>query len=856
MIMGMKKIPELLAPAGSIESLRAAVSAGANAVYLGGKKFGARNLASNFTAEELKEAVDYCHSRNVRVYVTHNTLVHDSEIPDSVNELYSLFSAGVDAVLLQDYGVLSLASELITGLELHASTQMTIHNPEGVLWAAEKGISRVVLSREMSLEDISAVRNSPGTEDTGLEVFIHGALCCSYSGQCLLSSMIGGRSGNRGLCAQPCRKEYEILSLEYDESGKIREKRKQGSCYIMSPADLCTYPKLDLIAGSGVNSLKIEGRMKSPEYVATVVSVYRRALDMIAEGRWSPSEEDEGSLLLAFNRGFTGGYISGESGQAIMSVDRPGNRGVYAGKVVRYDPAKRKVTVRADGRVVPQAGDGILIRQAGRGEDFGLEIPGNAEERGKEISFHVKYPVVPESSVYITKSISLAKKAKEIASSPGGVAKKIPVCLRIDFDGKVPVATASFLSLHGELSYEFRAGFAMEEAKSRPVGPDKLKEIFCKTGNLQFEVEKYESIYEGGLFAPVSLLNEFRRDLFAGIERRLIEVCQPTEEEKGEAAERINMFLSSIRPQGAGHQSMAANPAVSVYVSSAGSAEAALRGGCSRLYCEIETSRAGDTGTYARELAKAISTAQKYNAEFIWKWPRITDRSFFKTAEEILNLLGDEKPDGIIVENPGDGIAAMRIGEGIHLFGGQGLNIFNHPAVRMFSADYTLLTLSCELNRSELKTLCGMADSCSNRPLLEYMIHGPAEIFISENNLPESSLGEKYSPGRDYGMADSTGRIFPVLVDGYGRTHVYNSAVTCLIDSIPWVLDTGIDGISLDLRLSPPETVEKAVALYNEAIAASREKGRERSAVLSSLKKKISKLYGGEITAGHFNRGV
>jgi putative protease len=396
----------------------------------------------------------------------------------------------------------------------------------------------------------------------------------------------------------------------------------------------------------------------------------------------------------------------------------------------------------------------------------------------------------------------------------------------------------------------------MEKAKSRPVNPDDLKNIFCRTGNLQFGVAAWESGYEGGLFAPVSLLNEFRRDLFAGVERILAGVCLPPEDEISKAKEKIGTFLSSLCSQGNESPSKATDPVLSVYVSSIRSTEGALRGGCRRIYYELETTPDVDGTVYAGELAEAIIMARKYGAEFIWKWPRITDRSFFKTAGEILETAGDDGPDGIMVENTGDGIAAADITGDIPLYGGQGLNIFNHSAVGMFSGDYRLLTLSCELNRSELKKLCGLAGGLPHHAMLEYVVHGPAELLVSETDLIASSAGNEYSPGGSYGAADSTGRIFPVRVDGYGRTHVYNSAVTCLIDALPEVLATGVDGISLDLRLSSPGIVEKTVNIYKKAIVESGKPARERSGSLASLKKEFAGLYCGEITAGHFNRGV
>ena len=399
----------------------------------------------------------------------------------------------------------------------------------------------------------------------------------------------------------------------------------------------------------------------------------------------------------------------------------------------------------------------------------------------------------------------------------------------------------------------------MEDAKSRPVDPEDLRNVFCKTGNIQFEVADYESDYRGGLFAPVSLLNEFRRDLFDGIEKRLIDVCLPSGDKIAGSAEGRDLFLSTLTnrksvmpPRQAGH-------AISVYVSSPACAKAALDAGCNRVYYDMKTATWIDSSVYAHELEEGISAASECGAEFVWKWPRITDRSFFRTTEEILESLGDSKPDGIMVGNVGDGVAAKRIAKEIPLYGGQGLNIFNHLAVGMFSGDYRLLTLSCELNRFQLKRLCGLAAAnISSRPLLEYVAFGPSEILISENNLPATSLGKKYSPSEEYGIADTTGRIFPVQVDAYGRTHVYNSAVTCLIDSPPEIFAAGIDGISLDFRLYSPEFAGKITDLYVKAATLLHGAGKKSSGSgsLNLLKKEIMSLYRGEITAGHFYRGV
>ncbi|WP_243671223.1 U32 family peptidase, partial [Methanoculleus chikugoensis] len=278
---------------------------------------GARHYAANFSDEELESAVGYAHLHGVRVYVTVNVLVRDAELPPGVARyLLHLYELGVDASWCRTSGVAALAREIVPDLTLHASTQMAIHNREGVARAAREGLSRVVLARELTLaeiEDIAADAEARG--GIGIEVFAHGgALCYCYSGQCLLSSVIGGgRSGNRGMCAQPCRKPYRLVTAATDEYGRPKDLRaRPGSDrYLLSTRDLSVYPRLGLLARAPVASLKIEGgRMRSVEYVATVTDIYRRALDAIAAGEdWSPSREDMRDLALAFNREFTEGYI-------------------------------------------------------------------------------------------------------------------------------------------------------------------------------------------------------------------------------------------------------------------------------------------------------------------------------------------------------------------------------------------------------------------------------------------------------------------------------------------------------------------------------------------------------------------
>ncbi len=342
-------IPELLAPVGSKESLMAAVENGADAVYFGGTLFSARQYAANFDREELEWTIDYAHVRGVKAYVTVNTLIKDSELEEAHDYLRFLCSAGADAVIVQDLGILKLLREQLPEFPIHASTQMTIHNAEGVKFLQEMDVKRVVLARELTLDEIKRIKSETGME---IETFIHGALCFSYSGQCLLSSMIGGRSGNRGYCAQPCRKKYRADEVEG---------------YLLSPKDLNMSEDIPALVEAGIDSFKIEGRMKRPEYVAGVVRVYRGLIDryLDAPAKFHVTEDEKHTLRQLFNRGFTTGYFFGNPGSELMSRKYPHNIGTQLGKVVDCEPRKKQVSILLEAPLNTGDGIGIGMREAG-----------------------------------------------------------------------------------------------------------------------------------------------------------------------------------------------------------------------------------------------------------------------------------------------------------------------------------------------------------------------------------------------------------------------------------------------------------------------------------------------------------
>ena len=342
---------ELLAPVGSFESLKAAVQNGADAVYLGGKDFSARASANNFDREELKEAVKYAHVRGVRVFVTTNTLIKQNELEDFIDYVKFLYDINIDALILQDIGAAMTIKKLLPDFELHASTQMVAHSLEDVKYLESVGFDRVVLARELNVDEIKNICDNTNVD---IEVFVHGALCVCYSGQCLMSSMIGNRSGNRGRCAQPCRQRYTMIDIytgeEIDSNGD----------YLLSTRDLNAIEEINQVIDAGVYSLKIEGRMKKPEYVATVVGNYRQAMDeYLRTKKVNVSHDIMADLYTIFNRKFTKGLLLGEVGKDVMNSQVPNNQGLYIGRVVDYNKKAKRLKIALEENL--KKGDGINL---------------------------------------------------------------------------------------------------------------------------------------------------------------------------------------------------------------------------------------------------------------------------------------------------------------------------------------------------------------------------------------------------------------------------------------------------------------------------------------------------------------
>jgi putative protease len=484
----MKK-PELLAPVGSIESLYAAIEAGADAVYLSGKKYGARVYANNFNDEELIEAIKYAHIYGVKVYVTVNTIIYEYEVEDFINYIDMLHKNNVDAIIIQDIGMFDLIRKTYPNLEIHISTQMHVHNIEGVKFFEKLNAQRVVLARETDINTIKEIKKNTNIE---IEVFTHGALCISYSGQCLMSSLIGGRSGNRGACAGCCRLPYDIIN-----NNKIINEDK----YPLSTKDLMTLDHIQELIESGIDSFKIEGRMKRPEYVYQVVSLYRKAIDSYMNtGKSNITQNDIKEMKKLFNREFTSGYLFNE--KYIINGKRPNHQGIEIGEVINYKNGhvyiklKEKINIHDGIRIIGKSDKGLMLNKM-----FINKTSVKEANKGDIINFKYEY-VKPKSIVVKTTDY---KQIEEINKNIENKTRKVSI------QGKITLKEKAILELTDRKNTIKIEENIIEPAKNNPIKKETIQKQINRLKETPFKLEKLEIIMDDNIFINIKNLNELRR---------------------------------------------------------------------------------------------------------------------------------------------------------------------------------------------------------------------------------------------------------------------------------------------------------------------------------------------------------
>lgn len=503
---------DLLSPVGDFESLKAAVQNGADSVYFGASLFSARAFAHNFSLEELEKAILYAKIRGVKTNLTLNTLIKDTEFEDAIDLATKAYELGIDAIIVQDLGLAKKLIKIFPDLPIHGSTQMTVHNLNGALELQELGFKRVVLSRELSADEIEYISKNSEIE---IECFAHGALCVSYSGQCLFSSMLGGRSGNRGKCAGPCRLPYELLEND----------KKIDTGYLLSTRDLCSLDFIPFFVNAGVDCLKIEGRMKSPEYVATVTRIYRKYIDLaLSDKDYIVDKDDRKELMQVFNRGLSSnGHLDTSENKNLVFKDKPNNMGLFLGTVSKFNKSKGYITLNLKEPV--SIGDTISLQNETGSYTISELMVGNKNisetKIGQTVTIgRMKGNISPGDKIYKMSSKELSNRAKESYRKEN---KKIPLNCEINIEKSKPISihitSNSNCIEYKNLSITCSLDIIPEDAKNRPLDNETVINQISKTSSTPYEFENIVVNLDENVFLPkLSSLNELRRTALENVE--------------------------------------------------------------------------------------------------------------------------------------------------------------------------------------------------------------------------------------------------------------------------------------------------------------------------------------------------
>ena len=803
---------ELLAPAGSVQTLQAVIEAGADAVYIGGARFGARAYADNPEEESLLQAIDYAHLRGVKVYLTVNTLLTDREMSELYDYINPYYMAGLDAVIVQDIGVLSFLRSHFPKMPVHISTQMTVTDATAAtLW--DDGVTRIVPARELSLAEIRSMRERCDRE---LEVFAHGALCYCYSGQCLLSSLIGGRSGNRGRCAQPCRKMYT-----YEES----DVKKQG--YLLSPKDQCLLPRLHELLETGIHSLKLEGRMKSLAYAAGVTAVYRKWIDRFYElgsagyrsylkNHSAEMAADVERLAELFNRGgFSGGYVFGEKGPDMMCINRPNHTGVKVGTaVVSWEepaelrdrskagrtPAREKVSAGKSARrpvAIPN-----FTAKIGPGEVLELRT---ADERyvcgewttprdmdgyriGKiPVLWKKEYGRMPDGLILNLWRMKKEPLLTELTERYGRT--RTPVSVTGTFTATVGKEAELSVSLPGKASVTV-TGPVIEAAEHAVVSPESVREKLTKTGGSDFAFAGLNVETDGDAFLPVSMLKQMRREALEKLTGEILAAfrreagLQPEEDFKKHAQTSDNSAPETLS-------------VVASVMTAEQAKQCAESGTVTELYIDME----GDYRSCLRE---------EYNLPVYLLLPRaLKGDKLMAACREAERIVREKKLSGIVVRTADEW--AYLLSAGIPIHADRTLYCHNSTAVEsLLSKGFERVTLSEELRRDELPL--------HKNALIT--VYGRSVVMVSEQ-CPRKTLGLcGKKPPEEGILTDGEGAHFPAKpVCAYCHGLVYNSRIFSLLGDFKEIPLKGLSGIRIDFSFEQGEETASVLRDVKTALA-------------------------------------
>ena len=789
----MKRKVEILSPAGSYESLKAAIAAGADAVYIGGTRFGARAFADNLSEDKLLEVIDYVHLHGRKIYLTINTLLKEAELK---NELYDYllpyYKQGLDAVIVQDIGVLNFVKEHFPDLPIHASTQMTITDLVGAKFIEKQGVERVVTSREMHIDEIKEI-----AENTDLEIesFVHGALCYCYSGQCLYSSLIGGRSGNRGQCAQPCRLPYKVNG-------------EKDSQYILSLKDICTLEYIPELVEAGIYSFKIEGRMKKPEYVALATAMYRKYVDLYLEkgkSEFQVEPKDKEKLLDLYNRGGShGGYYYVQNGRDMISINRPNHAGVPVLKVVKQ--SGKAVTAKAIADICP----GDIIEFPDGQENYTFA---NGARKGQNISFtaHKKQNFKNDMILNRIRNESLIKEIQETI-----IDKRV----KEKIDGRIVLAKdvpTKLTLIYGSVEVEV-LGESAQEALNQPMDLTRIEKQMRKTGNTEFEFADLDIVLDGKLFIPMQSLNELRR---AGIEK-LQEKILKSYRRNSEKEKSYLLEESSETQRISGFH---------IYVEELEQFEEVVTCDCvKRIYLDAN---AIDFVWDNPKTKEVIKLAKKHDKEIYLGLPHVFRSATRVKFEKSYNEMMKQSWDGFLVRNYESYEFLKK-----HNYSGNIVTDYNLYHFNRFAKEFwkhesiESFTAPLELNYKELKEL-GLQNG-------ELVIYGHFPMMVSAQCVTKTVNGCKKQKGRIL-FKDRFQKEFSVKNHcDYCYNIIYNTAPVVLLDQKDEVEELNPKVLRLHFTIENRAKVREILGLYEEVFF--------KGAMIEEPEI--------EFTRGHFKRGI
>ncbi len=777
--------PELLAPAGDWDALRAAVANGADAVYFGLDQFNARHRAANFTLEELPRLMDFLHTHNVKGFLTFNTLIFSDELEDAAKYVSAIAKAGVDAVLIQDLGLARLVHRLAPSLAIHGSTQMTLTEPRGIAFVKELGVRRVVLARELGLKDITRITHE---SDMPIEVFVHGALCVAYSGQCLTSESLGGRSANRGQCAQACRLPYQLIV-----DGQVRDLGDKA--YLLSPSDLAAYDMIGDLTRAGVISFKIEGRLKSAHYVAATCQTYREAIDATVRGQsFAITNERRHDLEQTFSRGFTHGFLGGVNHQELVAARFPKARGTRVGVVAEKTARSIIVTIDAafKGSTVPlKAGDGIVFDEGHPEQDeqggrvFLAEV---CRDGRMELDFRagdVNLSYINAGAIVWKTDDPHIKRRLEHSYSRDTVSNRIPVAMTVSAHaGELLKLTMCAEGHTAEASWEK----PLERAKKFPATEAMLREQLDRLGDTPFAMGELTVDLAGDPMVPKSVLNDLRRQC---VERLLRQRAYAHEIIEPDALKTLRQRVQGS-PAGVPRSD---GPSFYVLVRTLEQLDAVLahRGPIrpAMIYADFED---------VRRYPEAVSRCRTQKMLIALSTLRIV-----KPGEEgFLKQISDCRPDALLVRCLAAVAYYREQAADVPQIGDYSLNVANELTAGVLAeSGLVRMVPSYDLNWMQMAAMIGRMDPA----MLECVIHQHMPMFHMEHCVFAHTL----STGKDFhdcgrpcerhkvDLGDRVGEAHPLIPDVGCRNTVYNATAQTAAEYVPEMKRLGIRHFRVEL---------------------------------------------------------